>query len=74
MTDRQAPASATTATDARSAPPAPRGMRVIDLKDLQARHIGTVVAHLGIEFLEMTSDMLSARMPVDTHFFRLELR
>jgi uncharacterized protein (TIGR00369 family) len=66
MTDRQPPANATTASDAQSASRAPRGMRVIDLKALQARHIGTVVDHLGIEFLEMTPDMLSARMPVDT--------
>ena len=28
-------------------------------------HIGTTVAHLGIEFLEVGEDFLSARVPVD---------
>ena len=28
-------------------------------------HIGTTVAHLGIEFLEVGDDFLSARVPVD---------
>ena len=32
---------------------------------LQALSVGTAAAHLGIEFLEVGDDWLSARMPVD---------
>jgi 1,4-dihydroxy-2-naphthoyl-CoA hydrolase len=33
--------------------------------DLNARSKGTIVEHIGIEFLEMGDDYLKARMPVD---------
>jgi len=33
--------------------------------ELQARHKDTAVTHLGIEFLEIGEDSLTARMPVD---------
>jgi uncharacterized protein (TIGR00369 family) len=68
MTDRQPPDSATPATPATTssnAERAPRAIRLVDLKELQARQAGTIVDHLGIEFLEIAPDMLSARMPVD---------
>ena len=35
------------------------------LADLQQRSLGTLVAHLGIEFLEVGPDFLTARLPVD---------
>jgi 1,4-dihydroxy-2-naphthoyl-CoA hydrolase len=35
------------------------------LPGLLAMHVGTAVAHLGIEFLAVGDDWLSARMPVD---------
>jgi 1,4-dihydroxy-2-naphthoyl-CoA hydrolase len=33
--------------------------------DLEARHRGTVVERMGIEFLQVGPDLLRARMPVD---------
>ncbi|HBH06055.1 MAG TPA: thioesterase [Flavobacteriales bacterium] len=36
----------------------------------QKRIEGTIVAHLGIELLEVTQDTLSARMPVDERTFQ----
>lgn len=36
-----------------------------DLKGLQARHANTVIARLGIEFIEIGDDFLRATMPVD---------
>ncbi len=35
------------------------------LAGLKALHVGTAVAHLGIEFLDVGDDWLSARLPVD---------
>lgn len=35
------------------------------LDDLNARAAGTIVSHIGIEFLEIGEDYLKARMPVD---------
>lgn len=36
-----------------------------DLDTLQSRHANTIIGHLGIEFTEIGSDFLRARMPVD---------
>jgi 1,4-dihydroxy-2-naphthoyl-CoA hydrolase len=33
--------------------------------DLNARSVGTIVAHIGIEYLEIGDDYIKARMPVD---------
>ena len=35
-------------------------------EELAAIHVDTAVAHLGIEFLEVGTDRLVGRMPVDT--------
>lgn len=37
----------------------------INLELIEARGKGTMVEHLGIEFIELGDDFLSARMPVD---------
>ena len=37
----------------------------ISVAELTAIHIGTTVAHLGIEFLEVGDDFIRARVPVD---------
>ena len=39
--------------------------KVISLEELNAIHVDTAVAHLGIEFLEMGDDFIRARVPVD---------
>jgi len=39
--------------------------RPISVEDLTAIHVGTAVAHLGIEFLEVGDDFIKARVPVD---------
>jgi 1,4-dihydroxy-2-naphthoyl-CoA hydrolase len=39
--------------------------RDLSVELLTALHVGTTVAHLGIEFLEVGDDHLSARVPVD---------
>jgi len=39
--------------------------KVISLEELNAIHVDTAVAHLGIEFLEIGDDFLRARVPVD---------
>ena len=57
MTDRQPPANARIATPATDAERAPRAIRIVDLKELQARQAGTIVDHLGIEFLEIAPDI-----------------
>jgi 1,4-dihydroxy-2-naphthoyl-CoA hydrolase len=36
-----------------------------NIADLNARSTGTIVEHIGIEFLEIGDDYLKARMPVD---------
>lgn len=41
-----------------------------DIEILTQMHIGTAVAHLGIEFLELGPDYLTARMPVDGRTFQ----
>jgi uncharacterized protein (TIGR00369 family) len=38
----------------------------ISIEELTAIHIGTAVAHLGMEFLEVGDDFIRARIPVDT--------
>jgi uncharacterized protein (TIGR00369 family) len=40
--------------------------RPISLESIASIHVGTAVAHLGIEFLEIGDDYLKARVPVDT--------
>lgn len=35
------------------------------LEDANSRRNGTMIEHLGIEFVDLTDDMLAARMPVD---------
>lgn len=35
------------------------------LEDLHARHVGTAVEHLGIEFTGVGDDWLAGRMPID---------
>ena len=37
----------------------------VTIEELVRRHENTLVAHLGIEFLEIGPDSLRARMPVD---------
>jgi uncharacterized protein (TIGR00369 family) len=37
----------------------------ISIETLTAMHIGTAVAHLGMEFLEVGDDFIRARIPVD---------
>ena len=37
----------------------------ISLAELTRIHLGTAVAHLGIEFLEVGDDFIKARIPVD---------
>lgn len=39
--------------------------RPISVEELTAIHIGTAVAYLGIEFLEVGDDFIRARVPVD---------
>ena len=38
----------------------------ISVEALSTMSIGTAIAHLGIEFLEVGDDFISARVPVDT--------
>ena len=38
----------------------------ISVDELARIHVGTAVAHLGIEFLEVGPDFIRARVPVDT--------
>jgi uncharacterized protein (TIGR00369 family) len=38
----------------------------VSVESLTARHVGTAVQHLGIEFLEVGDDFIRARVPVDT--------
>lgn len=38
----------------------------VSVQSLTEIHINTAVAHLGIEFLEVGDDFISARVPVDT--------
>ena len=40
--------------------------RPLSVEILTQVHIGTTVAHLGIEFLEVGDDFLRARAPVDS--------
>ena len=40
-------------------------MKQHSLQDMQDACIGTLVAHLGIEFLQIGTEKLTARMPVD---------
>jgi 1,4-dihydroxy-2-naphthoyl-CoA hydrolase len=37
----------------------------ISIEELSSIHVGTAVGHLGIEFLEVGEDFISARVPVD---------
>jgi len=39
--------------------------RPVSVELLNSIHVGTTVAHLGIEFLEVGDDFISARAPVD---------
>ena len=39
--------------------------RPVSVQRLNEIHVGTTVAHLGIEFVEVGDDFLSARAPVD---------
>ena len=39
--------------------------RPVSVESLTAIHVGTTVAHLGIEFLEVGDDYIRARAPVD---------
>lgn len=39
--------------------------RPVTVESLTALHVGTTVAHLGIEFLEVGDDFIRARAPVD---------
>ena len=45
---------------------APVWRRAADVADLTRRHAGTLVEHIGIEFVEVGGDYLVARMPVDS--------
>lgn len=38
----------------------------ISIEHLTQMHIGTAVEHLGVEFLEVGDDFITARVPVDT--------
>jgi 1,4-dihydroxy-2-naphthoyl-CoA hydrolase len=38
----------------------------VSVAELTAIHVDTAVGHLGIEFLEVGDDFISARVPVDT--------
>ena len=38
----------------------------ISVEELTANHVGTAVQHLGMEFLEVGDDFITARVPVDT--------
>ena len=40
--------------------------RPVSVEGLTAIHVGTAVAHLGIEFLEVGDDFIRARAPVDS--------
>ena len=40
--------------------------QAISVEALTALHVGTTVAHLGIEFLEVGEDFIRARAPVDS--------
>jgi uncharacterized protein (TIGR00369 family) len=46
-------------------PDAPLFRRALTVAELDALHVGTTVAHLGIEFVQVGPDRLVARMPVD---------
>lgn len=50
---------------ASDATPARRWKRAATPADLTRRHAGTLVEHLGVEFLEVGDDFIVARMPVD---------
>ena len=39
--------------------------QAVSVETLTALHVGTTVAHLGIEFLEVGDDFIRARVPVD---------
>jgi 1,4-dihydroxy-2-naphthoyl-CoA hydrolase len=39
--------------------------QAVSVESLSALHVGTTVAHLGIEFLEVGDDFIRARVPVD---------
>ncbi len=39
--------------------------QAVSVETLNALHVGTTVAHLGIEFLEVGDDFIRARVPVD---------
>jgi 1,4-dihydroxy-2-naphthoyl-CoA hydrolase len=39
--------------------------QTVSVEALSAIHVGTTVAHLGIEFLEVGDDFIRARAPVD---------
>lgn len=47
------------------AAPVRRWKRAATPEELTRRHAGTLVEHLGVEFLEVGDDFLVARMPVD---------
>ncbi|MGS5089849.1 hotdog fold thioesterase [Hydrogenophaga sp. A37] len=38
----------------------------LSVEELTAIHVGTAVQHLGIEFLDVGDDFITARVPVDT--------
>lgn len=40
--------------------------RPVSVESLTAIHVGTTVAHLGIQFLEVGDDFIRARAPVDS--------
>ena len=39
--------------------------QAVSVESLSALHVGTTVAHLGIEFLEVGDEFIRARVPVD---------
>ena len=39
--------------------------QAVSIEELAKIHIGTAVAHLGVEFLEVGDDFIKARVPVD---------
>ena len=43
----------------------PLWKQALSIDVLNAVHVGTIVAHLGIEFLEVGDDFIRARVPVD---------
>ena len=44
----------------------PLWKQALSIDVLNAVHVGTAVAHLGIEFLEVGDDFIRARVPVDS--------